>query len=103
MPDEHLCGPHRLGPGGAPSKPIVEQRELLTRLRDISFHGVPALPCKKEVRAALERAWFEQRPLRITTSTATSSRASPPSGCWPWPWIAFVALRLARPEGGVRV
>ncbi|HXI58025.1 MAG TPA: HTH domain-containing protein [Polyangia bacterium] len=42
------------------------QRELLTRLREISFHGVPALPCKKEVRAALERAWFEQRPLRIT-------------------------------------
>lgn len=42
------------------------QRELLTRLGEISFHGVPALPSKKEVRAALERAWFEQRPLRIT-------------------------------------
>lgn len=42
------------------------QRELLARLAEISFHGVPALPSKKEVRAALERAWFEQRPLRIT-------------------------------------
>jgi predicted DNA-binding transcriptional regulator YafY len=41
------------------------QRELLTRLREISFHGVPALPSKKEVRTALERAWFEQRPLHI--------------------------------------
>jgi predicted DNA-binding transcriptional regulator YafY len=42
------------------------QRELLTRLREIAFHGVPALPGKKDVRAALERAWFEQQPLRIT-------------------------------------
>jgi len=42
------------------------QRELLTRLGEISFHGVPALPGKKEVRQAVERAWFEQQPLRIT-------------------------------------
>jgi len=42
------------------------QRELLQRLAELSFHGVPALPSKKAVRAALERAWFEQRPLRIT-------------------------------------
>ena len=41
------------------------QRELLTRLKELSFHGVPALPSKKAVRAALERAWFEQQPLRI--------------------------------------
>jgi predicted DNA-binding transcriptional regulator YafY len=41
------------------------QRELLTRLSELSFHGVPALPTRKSVRAALERAWFEQRPLRI--------------------------------------
>ena len=27
---------------------------------------MPALPSKKAVRAALERAWFEQQPLRIT-------------------------------------
>ena len=37
-----------------------------TRLKELSFHGVPALPSKKAVRAALERAWFEQQPLRIT-------------------------------------
>ena len=42
------------------------QRELLSRLAELSFHGVPALPIKKEVRAAIERAWFEQQPLRIT-------------------------------------
>jgi predicted DNA-binding transcriptional regulator YafY len=42
------------------------QRELLARLTELSFSGVPALPSKKPVRAALERAWFEQQPLRIT-------------------------------------
>lgn len=42
------------------------QRELLTRLGEISFHGVPALPSKQEVRQAIERAWFEQQPLRVT-------------------------------------
>ena len=33
---------------------------------ELSFHGVPALPSKKVVRAAIERAWFERQPLRIT-------------------------------------
>jgi predicted DNA-binding transcriptional regulator YafY len=42
------------------------QRELLERLRELSFLGVPALPSREDVRAALERAWFEQQPLRIT-------------------------------------
>ena len=42
------------------------QRELLARLDELSFHGVPALPVKRGVRAALERAWFEQQPLRIS-------------------------------------
>lgn len=42
------------------------QRELLARLAELSFHGVPSLPSKKEVRVAIERAWFEQRALRIT-------------------------------------
>jgi predicted DNA-binding transcriptional regulator YafY len=42
------------------------QRELLARLAELSFHGVPALPSKKEVRVEIERAWFEQRPLRVT-------------------------------------
>lgn len=42
------------------------QRELLARLSELTFLGVPSLPCKKSVRAAVERAWFEQQPLRIT-------------------------------------
>lgn len=42
------------------------QRELLARLAELTFLGVPALPSKKSVRAAVERAWFEQQPLRIT-------------------------------------
>lgn len=42
------------------------QRELLRRLDELAFQGVPALPSRKDVRAALERAWFEQQPLRIT-------------------------------------
>ena len=42
------------------------QRELLSRMQELSFVGVPVLPTKKPVRAALERAWFEQQPLRIT-------------------------------------
>jgi predicted DNA-binding transcriptional regulator YafY len=42
------------------------QRELLDRLKELSFLGVPALPSKKTVRATIERAWFEQCPLRIT-------------------------------------
>lgn len=41
------------------------QRELLTRLSELTFQGVPALPIDKSVRAALERAWFEQQPLCI--------------------------------------
>ena len=42
------------------------QRELLTRLKELSFLGVPALPARKSVREAIERAWFEQQPIRIT-------------------------------------
>ncbi len=42
------------------------QRELLSRLGELSFHGVPTLPSKKAVRAAVERAWFERQPLHIT-------------------------------------
>jgi predicted DNA-binding transcriptional regulator YafY len=41
------------------------QRELLTRLSELSFLGVPGMPIKKAVRGALERAWFEQQPLKI--------------------------------------
>jgi len=35
-------------------------------VRELSFIGVPALPTRKDVRSHVERAWFEQRPLRIT-------------------------------------
>jgi predicted DNA-binding transcriptional regulator YafY len=42
------------------------QRELLTRLSELTFLGVPALPSKKPVRAALERAFFERQPLSVT-------------------------------------
>ncbi len=42
------------------------QRELLARLKELHVLGVPSLPSKKPVRAALERAWFEQQPIRIT-------------------------------------
>ncbi|QSQ17742.1 helix-turn-helix transcriptional regulator [Myxococcus landrumensis] len=42
------------------------QRELLDRLKELSFLGVPSLPSKASVRAAIERAWFEQQILRIT-------------------------------------
>jgi predicted DNA-binding transcriptional regulator YafY len=42
------------------------QREMLARLRELSFIGVPALPSKMKVREAIETAWFENRPLCIT-------------------------------------
>jgi predicted DNA-binding transcriptional regulator YafY len=41
------------------------QRDLLMRLKELAFSGVPALPVKKGIRAAVERAWFEQQPLRV--------------------------------------
>ena len=41
------------------------QRELLARLKELSFHGVPSLPSDKKVRAAIERAWFEQQPVQV--------------------------------------
>lgn len=42
------------------------QRELIERLRSIQFVGVPAKPVPDDVRSAVERAWFESRPLRLT-------------------------------------
>ncbi len=41
------------------------QRELLNRLDELSFLGVPALPYAEGVRSAIEQAWFEQKPLAI--------------------------------------
>jgi predicted DNA-binding transcriptional regulator YafY len=48
------------------------QRDLLARLKELSFSGVPALPSKKGVRAAVERAWFEQQPLRVVYVDSSS-------------------------------
>lgn len=45
---------------------VSAQRELLTRLKELAFLGVPALPAKKQVREAIERAWFEDQAVRIT-------------------------------------
>jgi predicted DNA-binding transcriptional regulator YafY len=42
------------------------QRELVGRLKELQLVGIPALPIPKPIRAAVERAWFEQQPLRIT-------------------------------------
>ena len=42
------------------------QRELMGRLEELSFVGIPARPVAKPIRAAVERAWFEQQPLRIS-------------------------------------
>ena len=48
------------------------QRDLLSRLKELTFSGVPALAARKGVRAAVERAWFEQQPLRITYLSGNS-------------------------------
>lgn len=45
---------------------VSAQRELLKRLDELAFLGVPALPIDAKVREAVERAWFEQKPLSIT-------------------------------------
>lgn len=42
------------------------QRDLLARLKELSFLGVPALPARRAVREAVERAWFEQSAVRFT-------------------------------------
>ena len=42
------------------------QRELVGRLKELQLVGIPALPIPKPIRAAVERAWFEQQLLRIT-------------------------------------
>lgn len=45
--------------------PTATQRQLGQLLETVSFVGIPAQPSHEEVRAALERAFFEKRPLRI--------------------------------------
>ncbi len=46
------------------------QRELLGRLEELKLVGIPALPVDPKVREAIERAWFEQQPLRIVYRNA---------------------------------
>jgi predicted DNA-binding transcriptional regulator YafY len=41
------------------------QRELIRHMDDLKFIGVPVLAPKPDVRAAVERAWFEQCPLEV--------------------------------------
>ncbi|HEV3062697.1 MAG TPA: HTH domain-containing protein [Vicinamibacterales bacterium] len=41
------------------------QWELADLMRGLTFTGVPTLPVPRAVRDALERAWFERRPLRM--------------------------------------
>lgn len=52
------------------------QRELAGRLEELQFAGVPQLPVARAVRAAVERAWFEQQPLRITYRSGNHERTT---------------------------
>jgi predicted DNA-binding transcriptional regulator YafY len=52
------------------------QRELAGRLKELQFVGIPQLPVSRSVRAAVERAWFEQQPLRITYRSGNYERST---------------------------
>ena len=52
------------------------QRELTGRLKELQFVGIPQPPVSRAVRAAVERAWFEQQPLRITYRSANYERTT---------------------------
>lgn len=54
------------------------QRELARHAENILFVGVPALSAPPAVRAVVERAWFEDRPMRVTYrhSDGTTSERS---------------------------
>src|SRR4029453_10991157 len=52
------------------------QRELAGRLKELQFVGIPQLPVARAVRAAVERAWFEQQPLRITYRSGNYERTT---------------------------
>ncbi len=52
------------------------QRELTGRLKELQFVGIPQLPVPRAVRAAVERAWFEQQPLRITYRSGNYERTT---------------------------
>lgn len=46
--------------------PRARQRELGELARSVSYVGVPARAVPATVRRAIEEAWFEQRPVRVT-------------------------------------
>src|ERR1700761_3928285 len=50
--------------------PAQAQRELAEQLKTLEFVGVPAHEIPPSVRAALEQAWFEHRPLSISYRNA---------------------------------
>ena len=50
--------------------PAQAQRELTEQLKTLEFVGVPAHEIAPSVRAALEQAWFEHRPLQIAYRNA---------------------------------
>jgi len=50
------------------------QRELTSHLASLRFVGVPGLPVRKEVRRAVEEAWFEQQPIALRYSRGDGSR-----------------------------
>lgn len=52
------------------------QRELAGRLKELQFAGVPQVPVSRAVRAAVERAWFEQQTLRITYRSGNYERTT---------------------------
>ena len=51
------------------------QRELIGRLEELAFVGIPSHKVAKSVRAAVERAWFERQPLRIVYRDASGARS----------------------------
>lgn len=52
------------------------QRELAGRLKELQFAGVPQVPVARSVRQAVERAWFEQQPLRIVYRSGNYERTT---------------------------
>lgn len=52
------------------------QRELAGRLKELQFVGIPQPPVARAVRQAVERAWFEQQPLRITYRSGNYERST---------------------------
>jgi predicted DNA-binding transcriptional regulator YafY len=52
------------------------QRELLSRLAELRFVGIPALPVRAGVQQAVERAWFEQQTLCVVYRDANGVRTT---------------------------